>query len=631
MEGLGIAANTHLLRALRPTLAKVARTLGECENELSTLQSKVEPAATGLRMRRIGSRALQWPFKKKDVDAMVQNFERYQRVITDALQMDQARLIQRNTRLMEQMTLQKAPEKPPSPDLPAACFTIPFPRDPEFVDRPTLCNYWKTNTKALDNVYPSLAWAVLAYLPKTGDGKIQVTTRSMNAAEKLTGGHHSVIQIPTMGQAECLQLVHTNATFVYEKTAAEKLVQILELIPLAVTQAVAYINRRAPRVSIQSYIQSFRKNEAWQGNLLTKDSGDVRRLDSASNSIVVTWQITFEQIRQESPSSAELLSLMSFFHSQNIPEELLQGYLGLSPRSKHDLSQREWSSQDNQLPDQPEANSDVQLQRDLDALMGYSLIAPTTTKGFYDMHALVQFCTQEWLAKFDEPERWRKQFIRLAAINFPDGELGNWERCQALLPHSQKLVDREAPDSESSIDRARLMHNMAWYMLKIGKASRALRLIGTALSLRKRILDKEHDDIRWSLRVLGILYTMTGQLVKAEETFAYLLETTKRRHGEQSNAALAITNDLVSMYVQQGRIDEAEKLGAHTIEMARHVFGESGTLTLIMERQMANIYCEQERYDLAEALLDRNSNIMWILQDLTGPAFKDQDQDQDQD
>lgn len=86
-----------------PTLAKVARTLGECENDLSTLQSKVEPAATGSRMRRIGSRALQWPFKKKDVDAMVQNFERYQRVITDALQMDQTRLIQRNTRLMEQI------------------------------------------------------------------------------------------------------------------------------------------------------------------------------------------------------------------------------------------------------------------------------------------------------------------------------------------------------------------------------------------------------------------------------------------------------------------------------------------------------------------------------------------------
>ncbi|KAM0538120.1 hypothetical protein ACHAPP_001276, partial [Verticillium nonalfalfae] len=72
---------------------------------------------------------------------MVQNFERYQRVITDALQMDQTRLLQRNTRLMEQMTLQfaeKAPTKPPSPDLPAACFTIPFPRDPDFVDRSTL-------------------------------------------------------------------------------------------------------------------------------------------------------------------------------------------------------------------------------------------------------------------------------------------------------------------------------------------------------------------------------------------------------------------------------------------------------------------------------------------------------------
>ncbi|CRK48035.1 hypothetical protein BN1723_016830 [Verticillium longisporum] len=517
-----------------PTLAKVARTLGECETELSALQSKLEPAATGSRMRRVGSRALQWPFKKKDVDAMVQNFERYQRVITDGLQIDQTRLLQRNVRLMEQMTVQlaeMAPTKPPGPDLPAACFMIPFPRDPNCVDRPTLMQrledqykgsrqrialvgmggfgksqiaiefayrvretisdaatsvFWvHVSTRArIEESYRFLAdlleiprrhepgvniltlvrdwltgpkpgkWLMIldnaddvdvffatdttqstssasshetheplaAYLPKTGDGKILVTTRSMNAAEKLTGGHHSVIQIPTMGQAECLQLVHNNATFVYEKTAAEVLVHILGLIPLAVTQAVAYINRRNPLVSIQSYIQNFRKSEARQGSLLNNDSGDLRRLESTSNSIVVTWQITFEQIRQESPSSAELLSLMSFFHSQNIPEEILQGYVGLSSRIRHDSSQREWSSPDDQLPDQSEANSDeYQLEDDLDALMGYSLIVPTTTHGFYDMHALVQFCTQKWLAEFGDPELWRKHFIRLAAINFPNG------------------------------------------------------------------------------------------------------------------------------------------------------------------------------------------------------------------
>ncbi|RNJ57579.1 hypothetical protein D7B24_005797 [Verticillium nonalfalfae] len=515
-------------------------------------------------MRRIGSRALQWPFKKKDVNAMVQNFERYQRVITDALQMDQTRLLQRNTRLMEQMTLQfaeKAPTKPPSPDLPAACFTIPFPRDPDFVDRSTLMQrledqykgsrqrialvgmggfgksqiaiefayrvretisdaatsvFWvHGSTRArIEQSYRSLAdlleiprrhepgvsiltlvrdwltgpkpgkWLMIldnaddvdvffatdtapstssasshetheplaAYLPKTGDGKILVTTRSMNAAERLTGGHHSVIQIPTMGQAECLQLVHNNATFVYERTAAEELVQILELIPLAVTQAVAYINRRTPRQSIQSYIQNFRKNEARQGSLLNHDSGDLRRLESASNSIVVTWQITFEQIRRERPSSAELLSLMSFFHSQNIPEEVLQGYVGLSSRTRHDSSQREWSLPDDQSPGEPEANSDDgQLEDDLDALMGYSLIVPTTTLGFYDMHALVQFCTQKWLAEFGKPERWRKLFIRLAAINFPNGEFGTWERFETdeLYAQTVSLMNEDQGEPSS--------------------------------------------------------------------------------------------------------------------------------------------------------------------------------------
>jgi hypothetical protein len=41
---------------------------------------------------------------------------------------------------------------------------------------------------------------------------------------------------------------------------------------------------------------------------------------------VATWQISFERIWQERESAVDLLSLMSFFNLQGIPESILRSY-----------------------------------------------------------------------------------------------------------------------------------------------------------------------------------------------------------------------------------------------------------------------------------------------------------------
>jgi hypothetical protein len=64
-------------------------------------------------------------------------------------------------------------------------------------------------------------------------------------------------------------------------------------------RAVADINRRTPRVSVRSYLDDFRESERRKGNLLNSDFGDLRRDEGVSNSVVVTWQITLGQTRQE--------------------------------------------------------------------------------------------------------------------------------------------------------------------------------------------------------------------------------------------------------------------------------------------------------------------------------------------
>jgi hypothetical protein len=95
-------------------------------------------------------------------------------------------------------------------------------------------------------------------------------------------------------------------------------------MPLAIVQAAAYILQRGPRCSARQYLGEFKESERKRTSLLHSDKGHYRRDWEAKNSIIVTWQMSFEYIQQIWPSAADLLSLMSFFDRQGIPEALLQ-------------------------------------------------------------------------------------------------------------------------------------------------------------------------------------------------------------------------------------------------------------------------------------------------------------------
>lgn len=221
-----------------------------------------------------------------------------------------------------------------------------------------------------------------------------------------------------MSSLEALKILENKSSQDIDHDAAIDLARALDFIPLAMNQAAAYINRRAPRVSIRSYLDKFRKNEKQKKSLLNRDAGDLRRREDVSNSVVITWQVTFEQIRQERPTAANLLLLMSFFQPQNIPEFMLSGYNIVTS-------------------DCGDGNDDddEDLEDDLDVLRSYSLIRLSTTSGLCDMHALVQFCTKIWLLECNGNNfaLLKSQFLSLSAEHFPSGEFETWARCQHCL------------------------------------------------------------------------------------------------------------------------------------------------------------------------------------------------------
>jgi hypothetical protein len=157
-----------------------------------------------------------------------------------------------------------------------------------------------------------------AYLPQSPNGSIIMTTRNREVALKLVE-QRDIISVQPMDKAHAVTLFKKKLGMQGDSKDIAELAAELEYMPLAIVQAAAYITQRAPRCSVQQYLEDFRKSDRKKTSLLNHEGGDLRRDWEARNSIITTWEISFDYIHQTRPSAADLLSLMSFFDRQGIP------------------------------------------------------------------------------------------------------------------------------------------------------------------------------------------------------------------------------------------------------------------------------------------------------------------------
>ncbi|KAJ6152568.1 hypothetical protein N7497_006887 [Penicillium chrysogenum] len=113
--------------------------------------------------------------------------------------------------------------------------------------------------------------------------------------------------------AEALDLIRKKLDDCAEREELVQLVEELEFMPLAIVQAASYIAHRAPQCSALQYLEKLRQGDREARKLLNHEGKHIHRDWEAKNSILLTWQISFDHIRRIRQSTADLLSLMSFF------------------------------------------------------------------------------------------------------------------------------------------------------------------------------------------------------------------------------------------------------------------------------------------------------------------------------
>lgn len=72
-----------------PVSDSVHHSLKQCLTNLEDLKAKLDPGKRQKAMKRIGLRALKWPFTRKEIDQTVQMLEGYTTTFSVALQADQ--------------------------------------------------------------------------------------------------------------------------------------------------------------------------------------------------------------------------------------------------------------------------------------------------------------------------------------------------------------------------------------------------------------------------------------------------------------------------------------------------------------------------------------------------------------
>ena len=450
----------------------------------------------------------------------------------------------------------------------------------------------------------------LAYLPFCSHGKILVTTRSRTIASRIADSINIVELKPDATHAKAL--LQRKLELEVKDDAVATLANALEHMPLAVAQAAAYINRKAPRCSIQAYMNKLEKSEKSRTSLLNTTSKELRRDLEAKDSILLTWQISFEHILVTWPSAADMLSLMSFFNHQGIPEFLLkargrqQRYAASSNLDSDeytDTSDNGVNGSNQETSDGSSTDSgDQAFEGDLERLRDYCFVTVSPDGSTFEMHRLVQLATQVWLKRRGEFRPWEVVSLQTLDTAYPAAKHEFWEQCRVLHPHAKLLLQSEVKDRDALLNLASILHKDAWFSWEQGTYEEAEVVIRRSVGILDHILGEKHKRTFTAMDMLGKVLRYQGKYKAAEAVSEETLRGRQVALGRDDPDTLTSVSELASVLQYQGKYEEAEEMNRRALEGYEKVLGREHPFTLTSVDNLASVLRYQGKYEEAEEM-----------------------------
>jgi tetratricopeptide (TPR) repeat protein len=409
---------------------------------------------------------------------------------------------------------------------------------------------------------------LINYLPSNSQGSILITTKDTTAGRSLANGREPIV-IRSMTSDEGKDMLLSRAPSIHSDNCVEKLLTELEYIPLAISQAAAFI--RENNIKASQYLKLIHDNEA---SILDRGFYDWRRDPETPNSVTRTWSLSFDLIRKRNSYAIHLLSLMSVLDRQGIPRTLFDS----------------------------EGVDEADLIIAFGTLQAFSLISVDKVGATFEMHRLVQLSTRKWLDQQSALVHWQEKALSLLAGKFPIAHYENWVACEALISHVLIVLTYDFETRDSRLDYASLLHNVGrfdGYQGRYGPAEDKLR---RALDEREKTLGQHHQDTLTTSHELADVLSDLGKFENAEVIYRRLLKEYEEAHGENHHWTLRLVDNLGNSLRNQGRYEQAEEMLWRALKGRENTLGKNHESTLTSVEGLAGVFENQGKYEQAEEM-----------------------------
>ena len=316
---------------------------------------------------------------------------------------------------------------------------------------------------------------------------------------------------------------------------SEKLVDLLQGLPLAINQAGAYIRKTG--TSVLAYMKLY--NEAWGKLMETQHRFSTQ--GPLDRSVLTTWTLLFRRLEEQNKNAAKFLLLWGFLDNRDIWYELFIPAFALEIASELPS----WYA--DCVDDYSNFIECTQL------FVLYSFIDTNIESSSFSMHPVLhQWCFQ---ASGDNMAEMAWLAFVLVASSAPDDTIADYTLVERrLLPHCERLsfllrgkVPNASSDKEeSSLDMA--CHTVANLYRSLGKLREAEDMYMRALAEYENVLGPEHTSTLDTVNDLGNLYKDQDKLREAEDMLVRALAGYEKALGPEDTSTLNTVNNLGLVY-----------------------------------------------------------------------------------
>ncbi|KAL6824571.1 hypothetical protein J3E69DRAFT_381431 [Trichoderma sp. SZMC 28015] len=433
--------------------------------------------------------------------------------------------------------------------------------------------------------------SLFEYIPHGPGGTVLWTSRDEQIVSLV--GSLRGIQISHMGIEEAeslLAITRRDDIGADEIQEAKLLLQELQWLPLAVSQAGSYMRRTS--TPIKKYLSKLLEGKS-RWDMLKQSQHDRHRRPSVSNSVLETWNISISHIRKESEITYKVLHTIAYLDSEKIPLSLILA-----------------ASNDNQPEQETSSHSEEEVLRmTISRLKEFSFISERKEENCdepsFDMHKLVQYAIRYQLHTEDIAlETYcATAALRVVTSLFPKEITTKTIRlCEKYATHAIQ-VSFWAVLSEHVTTTSSFLIDVAIYFSFYGALERGAYMAKRAVDL----LNNHPVNIypqNW-IYIFSIFTHLSISLEQWEEAESLTLKIVARLEqdfGKDNHCAITTKETLVWIYRDQGRYKEAEELQIKGLSFHQKLYGEKERCTIDAMAELASIYEDQKRYDEAKKL-----------------------------